>query len=533
MKSLYLTPVTADITPPNEGDTHTESMSAALAAEAAKLRTQAGLVLAVDDDEISLAVLKELLELSGFTVVTAREGEKAIALFQEIRADLVITDIRMPRMDGLELLRRIRQIDESAPVILVTGHGDMDYALKALRRGAYDFLLKPITVEILLNAVRKGIEHSRLKRFERDYRTLLERQVASRTKELAETNKFLKGILNSSTSVSIVLTDFNKKVLFWNAGAENIFGYTAGEMIGRPITKLYLKNSELPADLPQLMRNMSGPMEAVRANVVQRAKDGRELTISLTISAMRDDSNKVLGILGLGQDVTEQVRLNDELIRSYQRIRRIQGASIFALARLAESRDGETGNHLERMQAYCKILCDYLKEQEKYRLVLTSQFVEDLIQVSVLHDIGKVGIPDNILFHNQKYQPEEFEIMKLHAHYGGQALDDAASRAGQKESYFQLARDIAYYHHERWDGSGYPDGLVGEEIPLGARIVALADVYDALTTKRRYKRAYSHAEARDVIVADSGKHFDPDVVQAFVAMDLEFGRIRALGAGAH
>lgn len=484
-------------------------------------------VLVIDDDETTLYILKDLLELSGFQVVTTTDGREGISLFRDRHSDLVISDIRMPHMDGLEVLRKIREIDETVSVILVTGHGDLDYALRAIRRGAYDFLLKPINVEILVNTVRKGIDHCRLKRFERDYRQLLEEQVKARTKELAETNEFLKGILNSSASVSIVLTDFDRKVIFWNVGAENIYGYTAEEMVGSSITRLYPSDMHETGAMDELRRVMFNKRGTVKANVKQVAKDGRLLTISLTVSAMRDATDRVRGILGLGQDVTEQVRLHEELVKSYQRIRRIQGASIFALARLAESRDGETGYHLNRMQAYCKILCDHLKGNGAYQSQMDEQFVEDLVQVSVLHDIGKVAMPDSILFNPKKFGKDEFEVMKQHSVFGGCALEDAANEAGQKESYLFLARDIAYYHHEKWDGSGYPFGLSGEEIPLGARIVAVADVYDALTTERRYKRSYSHEEAKRLIVSDTGKHFDPALVEAFLECEEKFQKIRA------
>jgi putative two-component system response regulator len=484
-------------------------------------------VLVIDDDETTLFILQDLLELSGLQVVTTTDGREGISLFQDRRSDLVISDIRMPHMDGLEVLRKIREIDDTVSVILVTGHGDLDYALRALRRGAYDFLLKPINVEILVNTVRKGIDHCRLKRFERDYRQLLEEQVKARTKELAETNEFLKGILNSSASISIVLTDFDRKVIFWNAGAENIYGYTAEEMVGSSITRLYPEDMHETGAMDELRRVMCSKRGTVNANVKQVSKDGRSLTISLTVSAMRDATDRVRGILGLGQDVTEKVRLHQELVKSYQRIRRIQGASIFALARLAESRDGETGYHLNRMQAYCKILCNQLTRGGAYQEQMDDQFVEDLIQVSVLHDIGKVAMPDSILFNPRKFGDDEFEVMKQHSVFGGCALEDAANEAGQKESYLFLARDIAYYHHEKWDGSGYPFGLRGEEIPLGARIVAVADVYDALTTERRYKRSYSHEEARRIIVADSGNHFDPALIDAFLECEDEFEKIRS------
>lgn len=492
-----------------------------------------GTILAIDDDAATLGLLEDLLSLSGFNVFTAGEGHEGIKLFTEERPDLVITDIQMPRMDGLELLQRVRSVDDSVPVILVTGHGDLDNAVRALRRGAHDFLLKPINADILLNTVRKGLEHSRLRRLEEHYRHVLEERVEERTKELAErtrelasTNEFLQGIINSSTRVAIVLTDFEHKVTFWNTGAENMYGYSAEEMLGTSVLKLYPVDEvtlETVDKLGQLMQSEAG---TVQENIKQVARDGSSLTVSMAVSPMRDASGRVRGILGLGQDVTKEVSLHEELLKSYRRIKKIQGASVFALAKLAESRDGETAFHLERLQQYCRALCNRLTFREEYSRHMTSQFIEDLVQCSVLHDIGKVAIPDSILFNTSKFGIDEYEIMKQHAIHGGRALEEAAERAGEPGSFLTMGKDVAYYHHERWDGKGYPFGLTEEQIPLVARIVAIADVYDALTTERRYKRAYSHDEARDVIVAEKGKQFDPGLVEAFLEAEGEFRQIR-------
>jgi response regulator RpfG family c-di-GMP phosphodiesterase len=157
---------------------------------------------------------------------------------------------------------------------------------------------------------------------------------------------------------------------------------------------------------------------------------------------------------------------------------------------------------------------------------MTLQFVEDLVQCSLLHDIGKLAIPDSILFTPNKFGHDEREIMKLHAIKGGKALEEAAEEVGAEASYLSVGTDVAYYHHEHWDGSGYPFGLEKEEIPLAARIVAIADVYDALTTERRYKKAYSHDAAVELITRENGKQFDPEVVEAFLEIAGEFRRIR-------
>jgi putative two-component system response regulator len=194
---------------------------------------------------------------------------------------------------------------------------------------------------------------------------------------------------------------------------------------------------------------------------------------------------------------------------------------IFSLAKLAEARDPETGAHLERIREYCRVLAQYIIKSPKYRSDLDGEFAQMLYMTSPLHDIGKVGIPDRILLKPGPLTRDEFEIMKQHAVIGGTTLN-AAAEAHPHARYLQMARDIAFTHHEKFDGSGYPYGLRGDEIPLCGRIVALSDVYDALTTARVYKPAYSHDVAKNIILDGSGKHFDPEVVEAFVANEQRF-----------
>lgn len=198
---------------------------------------------------------------------------------------------------------------------------------------------------------------------------------------------------------------------------------------------------------------------------------------------------------------------------------------IFSLARLAEARDPETGAHLERIREYCRVISRHLAKQSKFRSQVDGNYVQLLYLTSPLHDIGKVGIPDAILLKPGRLTSEEFEIMKQHAVIGGETLH-AAAVAYPGAQYLQMARDIAISHHEKYDGSGYPYGLRGDDIPLCGRIVAISDVYDALTTARVYKPAYSHDVARDIILEGRGKHFDPDIVEAFLANEDRFVDIK-------
>jgi putative two-component system response regulator len=197
---------------------------------------------------------------------------------------------------------------------------------------------------------------------------------------------------------------------------------------------------------------------------------------------------------------------------------------LFALAKLTESRDNDTGMHLDRMREYCAILAREMSTWDQYREELDGEYIQLLYLTSPLHDIGKVGIPDAILQKPGRLTPEEFEIMKTHTTIGGETLQ-AVTAAHPEARYLAMARDIAFTHHERWDGTGYPFGLRGREIPLCGRLTALADVYDALTSDRVYKKKMSHEEAREIIIDGSGSHFDPDVVEAFIRRESDFVRL--------
>ncbi|MEW6347838.1 MAG: response regulator [Thermodesulfobacteriota bacterium] len=485
-----------------------------------------GPVLVVDDDPATLELIGDILETDGLRVCAASEAVGAIELFRTQRPRLVVADIIMPGMDGLDLLAALRSLDPAVPVIMVTAYGATDHAVEALRGGAYDFLQKPVNPHYFLSAVHRALDHYRLKCIERDRIKELEASLEAQTRLRGSSDDLLNGILNSSTGVSIVWTDFDQTVRFWNAGAEQIFGYSSAEMVGSKITVLYPEDTETPDAVETLRRRIQVERSTLQGKIKQRTKSGKLRTVSLVISPMLAPSQDVIGILGIGQDVTEEVRLQEELIESLRRIQRVQSSAIFALAVLAESRDEETGRHLNRIQAFTEVLCKRLRHIEKFADTMTDQFVDDLVQASVLHDIGKVGIPDSILFSKEVFSEKDYETMKQHPITGGKALEDAARQTGEGRSLLSIGMDVAYFHHERWDGTGYPFGRKGEEIPLAARIVSIADVYDALTSKRRYKRAFAHEEALALITEGSSTQFDPDLVEAFREVHSEFQAIR-------
>jgi putative two-component system response regulator len=217
--------------------------------------------------------------------------------------------------------------------------------------------------------------------------------------------------------------------------------------------------------------------------------------------------------------------LEEEIKKRTKEITAIQDVTIHALASLAETRDSETGSHIRRTQYYIKALAEKVRFNPRYSYFLNDNTIEMLFKSAPLHDLGKVGIPDSILLKPGKYEPEEFEVMKTHAKLGRDALIKAEKELGIEVSFLKYAKEISYSHHEKWDGSGYPEGLVGDAIPISARLMAVADVYDALVSRRIYKEGFDDAKAIQIIQEGRGSHFDPDMVDAFLTLQTEFQAI--------
>ena len=293
-------------------------------------------------------------------------------------------------------------------------------------------------------------------------------------------------------------------------------GAQAMEIIRRGKCRIVISDWQMPG--------MNG-LDLCRA-VRSEELSGYVYVILLTASG--ELQNRIDGLSAGADDFIGKPFNSAELVARVRPAERVvsletRDVAMFAMAKLAESRDPETGAHLERVQSYCRVLARQMARQEKFQI--DAEYIRLIYLTSPLHDIGKVGIPDCVLLKPGRLSDREFEIMKSHARMGAQTLQAALEKfPGVK--FLEMARDIAASHHERFDGSGYPAKLAGEQIPLCGRIVALADVYDALTSKRVYKAAFSHEVAKATIVNEKGIHFDPDVVDAFLQAEAEFLEIR-------
>ena len=270
------------------------------------------------------------------------------------------------------------------------------------------------------------------------------------------------------------------------------------------------------------MPNLDGP------GLCRRIREGDfDQYLYLILLTGRDSKEELVTGLSSGADAfINKPVTTAELLAHVQAAERVlsletREVAIFALARLAESRDQETGEHLERVRSYARLLAQELTKDPDFRQQIDAEFIRLLYLTSPLHDIGKVGIPDSVLLKPGRLTDEEFRIMQRHTTIGAETLDAALQRF-PKVRFLVMAREIAASHHERWDGRGYPEGLAGDDIPLCSRLVSVADVYDALTTKRCYKEAYSHSTAVEIIQEGCGTQFDPKIVDAFLRIHDRF-----------
>ena len=359
---------------------------------------RAATILAVDDVQENVHLLTSLLSPKGYAVREAFDGEQALEEVRKSPPDIILLDVMMPGLDGIEVCRRLKSDTATyhIPIIIITGVAAREANLRAIEAGADDYLTKPVDSAMLNTRIQSCLRTK-----------LLQDQIRQYQRQLEHSNETLE------------------------------------------------------------------------------------------------------------EHIRERTR----------QLERTQHVTVFSLARLAESRDTETGEHLNRIRRYVQVLAQEMGRWPQYKNTIDAEFVKELFHSSPLHDIGKVGIPDSILLKPGKLSADEFDIMKAHTIIGGDTLKAADIEAG-KGSFLTMGRDIAYYHHEKWDGNGYPFGISGEDIPLVARIVALGDCYDALTSKRPYKEAFSHQTAREIILESKASHFDPDVVDAFLAVEDQFVTIQ-------
>jgi len=348
-------------------------------------------ILLVDDEPMIREILRETLEQDGYRVSEAENGKVAV---EKVEAgggyDLILTDVKMPVMDGFTLMKKLGPLTDEVPVVVITSFSDIDVAVDAIRLGAYDYIVKPFNISQVTIAVGRAIDRRRLLLENIQYKKSLEQKVVQKTIDLIRKNKTLE------------------------------------------------QQAQL---LEDLLKNL---------------RESYEATLDAMVSAI-------------------------------------------------ESRDYETKHHCRRVQHYAVML--------GRRLGLTAEAIMDVSYGALLHDVGKIGVPDSILLKPGKLTEEEWEVMRQHTLIGHKMIS--------RIKFLKGAADIVLYHHERWDGRGYPYGLAGEDIPISARIFSVIDSFDAITSKRVYKDAVPFEKARQEIARCAGTQYDPRVVEQFLAIPPE------------
>ncbi len=499
--------------------------------------------LVVDDDPSIRRLCRAMLEKEGCTVYEASDGAEAIACTKRHPPDFIIMDVMMPNVDGLEATRRLRAdaATEATPIIILSAMTSSGDIVAGLEAGADEYLAKPLRPKEFAVRVRSvmrlrrawcelrrsyGIlgEHSRFLTLLLEFSAALARTeeldpILDRTIEVAAT-------LTSCRRVSIFLfdPDGQRLQLARSSGSSEGNNQDPAAPVKAAIAErifatgqLAVCNTEAEARVFAGEGVSGGP-----ANIPA----GSLPMVAVPMCA----AEKTVGVLNavdrIGQQpfcIRELEYLNLLTNTAASAIQNVltrkardeaRNSIVIALANLAELRDGDTGRHLDRVTMYCLTLAKELRRQPKYAGPIDAEFLSNIQNAAPLHDIGKVAIPDSILLKPGKLTPDEMAVMRSHAAVGAETIRSVIARTPDA-GFLKMGEEIAQGHHEWFDGTGYPLCISGTDIPLAARILGLADVYDALTTKRVYKEAMPHEEAVEIILEHAGTQFDPDIVEAF------------------
>lgn len=475
-------------------------------------------VLIVDDEYYLGQMLAKALMHEQIQAVAVTDVDSAIRNLQEQPFDLVVSDIYLPGKNGQDLFNYASEHKLGVPFIFMTGNPDLEMAVQLLTRGGYDYIVKPFMIPDFLTKVRAVIKTHRIREEEKHLVQNLRALLDKRMSEL-----LIYQDVFESTDDGVIITDMDGQIVKVNRGFERITGLDSIRIANQPLD--ILKKKIFPAFKETSVMNDLNDKKPWRGELIGSRPNGENWYASITFSPILNEAGQVFAFAGLIKDVTTQREVEQALITSLKQMNKAQEAIIFGLASMAEHRDRTTGYHLERIRSYSKILAEALLARQLFPDTITPEFIRILFRTAPLHDIGKVAIPDYILLKEGRLTEKEFDIMKTHAEIGYQILNSIRQQYGDMDI-LKMGSEIAYCHHERWDGSGYPRGLKGDEIPLSAQILAIADVYDALTTERSYKKAFSHDKTLQLMKDERGKHFSPVIFDVFWEISPEFDVIR-------
>lgn len=460
--------------------------------------------LVIEDDPFSVAVIKHLGEemisvrLDVHHTVTLEESLYYFS--QNHGVELIILDYRVhSKITGLEVLQHIRAKGINVPVIIVTGSGNEDVAVAMMKAGASDYLVKGcINSEVLERSIKEALEH-----YERIEKALpVEKE--SILREMA-----IKNALNG-----VCITELNGTLSYVNASFLSIFGYENQiEAVSRNMRDLLSTPEKYDELLTMLKAKKSwfGELMGLR-------KDKSGVFLQVLFSLIEYKEMQSPQIMGSFIDITKIREAEKKRDSLYQGI-----MEVFAL-RAEEVGNIETASHIHRIAAYTRTIAEGLSRIDPFKDYIDEKYITDVSYASMLHDVGKWRTPNEILLKPSELTEAEWQVMKQHPRWGIEMLKPLLKDKGSNQ-YLRLVESVVLYHHERWDGKGYPDGLKGEEIPLSARIVSLADNYDALVSERSYRKALTHEATVEIIKKEKDK-FDPRILHFFLEHHAEFKKIK-------
>jgi response regulator RpfG family c-di-GMP phosphodiesterase len=473
-------------------------------------------VLVVDDEEDITTVLGDILRDQGYAVETASDGSEAWEKAQAEPFDAVITDLKMPRMGGLDLLRAIKEAGHATVVVIMTGFATVETAIEALKVGAYDYILKPFKVGELLQVVDRALEKVRLAA---ENIQLKEQVALLRLSEAVASSLSLDQVLAIVVEAALKEVDADAVELLFRPPGSKELGKRLGLGRSGPLRPLLADVKRLEkalADAPHVQFQDQALVDLLHREAVASGLDIRTL---LSVPLRRGNEN--LGVLNVYSHKTRKAFLPREekalMVLGDRATTSLENALLYAdlentfretiqgLALALEAKDAYTHGHSENVTRLCGGAARAMELDEEFHTTLR--------QAAVLHDIGKIGISSAILNKPGKLDPEEYEIIKSHPRMGKRIVEPISMLAG--------VVPIIYHHHERWDGKGYPEGLAGEEIPLGSRLMMVADTYEAMTSDRAYRKGLPHQVAVEELRRCAGAQFDPECVKAFLAAHSE------------
>lgn len=444
-------------------------------------------VLYVEDETLIRENNKLLLESIFSEVQTASNGADGLKHYTKKFFDIVITDIIMPEMNGVMMVKKIKELNPKQPIIITSASEESTQLLELINLGVAQFLLKPIKTEQIIAILNEVVTNIYNQRKVDEFTANLKQELLHQTTLLEQ----YKEVVDASSIVT--KTNIYGKIIYANNQFCQKTGYSLNEILLN--THRMIRHPEMNKEFYQNLWETILDKKIWNGSIKNIKKNGENYITEVTIKPILDEFGSILEFISISHDVTELYEINDEIWQT-------QHEMLSLLGEVGETRSQETGNHVRRVAEYSKLLGElYGLEEEEIRLVYSA---------APMHDIGKIGIADAILLKPDKLDLDEYEVIKTHSSIGYDILKHSS------RPLLQAAAIIALEHHEKWDGSGYPNAVSGDNIHIYGRIIALADVFDALSCERVYKKAWPIEKIIELIVFERGVHFDPTLVDLFM-----------------